>query len=137
MAKNSQLSNLVVNTQCNALAALLDNGFIDVMDGPQPAAADLPITTQTLGVTLTFGDPAFRPPVAGVLVSNTIQPGVAVASIRPAWARIYKADHKTTIMDISAGTENSNLIIPTAHVEKGMTLSAEYTHVIAKSAPGS
>ena len=137
MAKNSQLSNLTVNAECNALAELLNGGFIDLMDGPQPDAADLPITTQTLGVTLTFGDPAFRPAVAGVLVSNPIQPGVAVANVAPTWARMYKADHKTAVLDISVGTEDANLIIPVPNLEKGVTLSASYSHVIAKSAAGS
>ena len=41
------------------------------------------------------------------------------------------------MLDISVGTEDSNLIIPVPHLEKGMTLSASYSHVIAKSAVGS
>ncbi len=53
------LANATVNTEANALAELLNGGSIDILDGPQPDAADLPITTQTVGVTLTFGDPAF------------------------------------------------------------------------------
>ena len=137
MAKNTQLSNQTVNAECNALAELLNGEFIDILDGRQPDAADLPITTKRLGVTLTFGNPAFRPAVAGVLVSNPIQPGVAVANVAPTWARLYRADHKTAVLDISVGIKDSNLIIQVPHLEKGVTLSASYSHVISKSAAGS
>ena len=128
------LANGTVNTQCNALAELLNGGFIDILDGSQPDAADLPVTSQTVGVTMAFGDPAFRPAVAGTIVSNMIQPGVAVASIKPAWARMYMADRRTVVMDISVGVRDANLIVPADHIEKGATLSLDkYTHTIAKT----
>ena len=127
------LANGTVNTQANALAELLNGGFIDILDGAQPDAADLPITSQTVGATLAFGDPAFRPAVAGVIISNAIQPAVAIASIKPVWARMYTADHRA-VMDISVGVRDSNLIIPAEYLEKGATLSLDkYTHTIAKT----
>ena len=137
MSKNTKLANVAVNTEANALAELMNGGFMDVLDGPMPAAADLPITSQTVGITLGFADPAFRPAVAGIIVSNELQPGVAVASITPSWARIYEADHKTVVMDISAGAEDANFIIPVARLEQGMTVCGVYTHTIPKWSPGS
>ena len=133
IGNTTMLANATVNLEANALARLLDGGFIDIMDGPQPDAADLPITSQTVGVTMAFGDPAFRPAVAGTIVSNLIQPGVAVTTIRPSWARMYTSDRRA-VMDISVGVRDANLIIPTDHLEKGATLSLDkYTHTIAKT----
>ena len=137
VGNTTNLASASVNVQANALAALLDGGSIDILDGPRPDAADLPITSQTVGVTLGFGDPAFRPAVAGIIVSNLIQPGVVSTSITPTWARMYTADHRT-VMDISVGVRDANLIIPANYLEQGATLSCDsYTHAIAKSALGS
>lgn len=46
MAKNTQLSNLAVNTEADALGALLNSGLLRIYDGTQPATADTAITTQ-------------------------------------------------------------------------------------------
>lgn len=71
MAKNTQLTNLAVNTEANALGALMDGGFIDVYDGTQPLSGDTSLAGQTLGVTLTFGTPAFAAAAAGTLIAAT------------------------------------------------------------------
>jgi hypothetical protein len=81
MAKRTVLSELSVNTEANAFAALMDGGFIDFYDGAPPKDADTPVKGQTLGVTLGFGSPAFGPAVAGVITANPITPGVAVARL--------------------------------------------------------
>ena len=131
----TNLTNATVNLEANALARLLDGGFIDILDGPQPDAADLPITSQTVGVTMAFGDPAFRPAVAGTIVSNLIQPGVAVTTIRPSWARMYTSDRRA-VMDISVGVNarDANLVILAEYLQPGMTIAIEsYTHTIAKT----
>lgn len=137
MAKSTKLSDLVVNAQGDALASLLTNGFIDIYDGAQPDSADSP-TTARLCVTLRFGSPAFASAQKGMLAANPIKSGVAVADAEPAtWARLYKEDHKTAVMDVSVGTRDANIILPTARIMKGVTVTcSSFQHSIAKSAVG-
>jgi hypothetical protein len=126
------LTNGSVNVEATAFAELLNGGFIDILDGPQPASADHPITVQKVGATLTFGDPAFKPAVVGTIISNRIEPALVKAGFAPSWARMYTADHRA-VMDISVGVRDANLIIPAEYLEKGATLSCDsYTHTIAK-----
>jgi hypothetical protein len=46
MPLNTQLTNAAVNAEANALAALLNGGFIDIYDGTQPASVLAAVHTQ-------------------------------------------------------------------------------------------
>ena len=131
MARRTQLTNLVVNTQANALAKFLDGGVIEVFDGTQPDHAESPVS-QTPIVSLRLGDPAFRPAVAGTIIANAIAPGVAVRTGRPTWARISRPDG-ATVMDVSAGTSNCVMTMPVAVLEQGITLTVDLTHTVVKA----
>ena len=111
MPLNTQISAATVNAQANALAALCNSGTIRVYDGAQPATSDTAIGAQVLGVTLTFSAAAFPTAAAGVLTANAITSGTAAASITPTWARIFRTDGTTVVMDVSAGATASNMII--------------------------
>lgn len=136
--KSTKLSSLVVSGQAEFLAKLLNNGFIDIYDGQQPSDADEDITNQKLGVTLQFGSPAFLPPERGVISANPIRAGVAVVELKKAtWARLYREDHKTKVMDVSVGERDANILLPTTHIVRGVTVScASFVHSIAKKSMG-
>lgn len=140
MPKSTRLSDIVVNAQADALASLLKDGFIDIYDGAQPESADVAVTTQRRCVSLKLGSPAFLPAEKGVLSANPIASGVAEADAEPAtWARLYRADHKTPVMDVSVGTKDggSNIVLPTARIIRGVTVSCtSFVHSVAKSTPG-
>lgn len=139
MAKATYIADAVANIQADALAALLDGGYIDIYDGTRPATADTPISGQTLGVSLQLGTPAFLPAVNGVITANPISPGTVVNSINPAtWARVYRADHATVVMDISAGVgSNFNISLPTANLVASVTVTCSgWEHEVVKAAPG-
>lgn len=138
MAKNTRLAKLAVNTEANAFGSLLNGGYIEIYDGEQPESADLPVTDQTRGVTLRFGDPAFAEAVDGVIMSNPITAGVAVTDINPAtWARLYTAARKV-VMDVSVGKSNANVVLPTVNIAAGVTVSCGmFSHFVSKSTPGS
>jgi hypothetical protein len=70
MAKNTQLTNLAVNTEADALAALCNGGFMDIYDGTQPATGDTAITTQNKLASCALNATAFGAAVAGVLTAN-------------------------------------------------------------------
>lgn len=141
MPKNTKLSDEVVNAQANALAALLKEGFIDIYDGAQPESVDVAVTTQKRCVSLKMGTPAFLPSERGIISANPISPGVVEndANPRATWARLYKADHKTPLIDISVGEKEgtANLVIPTTRLVKGVTVICNsFIHSVAKATPG-
>lgn len=137
MPKDTQLSDLAVNTQGDALGALVDGGFIDVMDGRKAASGDEEVTTQRVLVTMTFGKPAFRPSASGILSANGITAGVATLSGEPSWFRAYRADHKTGVLDGTAGTKDANMILPAKTIVEGVTVGCSgLTHSVVKSMAG-
>lgn len=138
MAKNTQLTDLAVNTEGDAFSVLMDGGFIDMYTGSQPATGDTALGAQVLLVTLEFGTPAFSSAVAGIITANPITAGVAIATGTATWARIYRSDHTTKVMDCSVGTNAANIIVPTTAVSSGITVScSSFTHTIAKATSGS
>ena len=135
MALNTQVSDNTVNVQANALAALCNSGTIKIYDGTQPATADTAISGNTLGVTLTFGATAFGAAVSGLITANAITAGTAVATITPTWARIFKSDGTTVVMDVSAGASGANLTI--GAFTSGTTVSAtSFTHDVRNATSG-
>lgn len=134
MALNTQLADATVNAQASALATLCNSGTIEIYDGTQPANADTAVSTQVLGVTLTFGATAFGAPASGLLTANAITSGVAVASITPTWARI-KTSVGATVMDVSAGASGANMTV--GAFTSGTTVSAtSFTHDVRNATSG-
>ncbi len=130
--KTTNLTDLAVNVEANAFSALLDGGFIDICGGKQPDSANAPMSGQKRAVTLAFGSPAFGPSKAGVIVANKIAPGVSENSVNPVtWARIYRSDHKTPVMDVSVGTRDAVVILPTVNIPANITVTcSSFSHVI-------
>lgn len=135
MALNTQLADSTVNAQANALAAMCNSGFIKIFDGVQPATADTALANNTLGVTLTFGAQAFGPASGGVITANEITSGVAVANITPTFARIFKSDGVTVVMDVSAGAAGANLTIGAFTVGTTVAVSS-FTHDVRNATAG-
>ena len=135
MALNTQIADATVNAQAAALATLCNSGLIKIYDGTQPATADAALAGNTLGVTLTFGATAFPAAVSGLLTANAITAGTAVAAITPTFARIFKSDATTVVMDVSAGASSANLII--GAFTAGTVVSAtSFTHDIRNATSG-
>jgi len=135
MALNTQVADATVNAQANALAALCNSGPIKLYDGTQPATADTALSGNTLGVTLTFGATAFPTAVSGLLTANAITSGTAVAGITPTFARIFKADGTTVVMDVSAGASGCNLTIG-AFTAGTIVSATALTHDVRNSTSG-
>ena len=135
MPLNTQLADATVNIQAGALATLCNGGLIRVYNGAQPATANTALSGNTLGVTLTFGNPAFPAAVGGLLTANAITPGTAVADITPTFARIFKSDGTTVIMDVSAGTASANLLLG-AFTTGTLVGATSFTHDVLNSRSG-
>jgi hypothetical protein len=138
MAKNTKLATDIIDGQADLLAAALKDGFIDIYDGSQPESPETDVGNRKMCVSLKLGSPAFMPAVKGVISANPIQPGRIIADVNPAtWARLYRADHKTPVMDVSVGTKDANIIVPTTHMVSGVTMGvSSFLHSVAKSTSG-
>ncbi|PUE08992.1 hypothetical protein B9Z51_08645 [Limnohabitans sp. T6-5] len=135
MALNTQIADATVNAQANALAALCNSGFIKLYDGTMPASADTALSGNTLGATLTFGATAFQNAVSGTLVANAVTPGTAVASITPTFARVFRSDGITVVMDLSCGSSGANITI--GAFTAGTSISvASFTHDVRNATTG-
>jgi hypothetical protein len=135
--KNTQLSVIVTNAQADALARMLDNGWIDIYDGMQPVNADMPISSQTLLVSLRFqgiSAPAAR---NGVLVFNDIATAIASGSGNAAFYRCTKTDHTTVVMDGSIDLSGANMNLNSIGVTAGANVTLNsFSHTVEAATSG-
>lgn len=139
MALNTQLSNAAVNAEADALAPLLNTGYLRIYDGSQPATADTALGAQVLLAELRFNATAFPAAAAGVLTANAITADASAnAAGTASWFRALKSDGTTVMMDGTVGTATSNLILTTTTISVGLTVScSSFVHTIAKATAGS
>ena len=105
MNKNTQMANVAVNAEADALTALLPGGKVNIYSGTQPATADTALASNTLLAAPTLGTPAFPAAVAGVLTANAITAATAGATGKATFARTFKSDGTTAVVDQSVGMQ--------------------------------
>ncbi len=124
MAHNVQLTNLAVNTMGDAFAPLLDNGYLRIYDGTQPANGDTAIGAQVLLAELRWNATAFPATVAGVLTANAlIGDSSANATGTATWFRALKADGTTSVWDGSVGTSNADMVLVSVSITMGQIIT--------------
>lgn len=124
MALNPKYANATVSAEADALARLLDNGYLRVYDGTQPATADTAITTQVLLAELRFNATSAPAAVSGLLTFNAFTAdSSANADGTATWARALKSDGTSVVMDGSVGTATSDFIINSAVISAGAAVS--------------
>jgi hypothetical protein len=129
-----KLSNAAANAEANALAALLNGGFLKIYDGAKPADANTAITTQNLLSTLSFGNPAFAASVAGVITANAIASDAnAAATGTASWFRCYESDGVTVVMDGSVGTSGADLNLNSVAIQIHAQVSvSSFVHTVTE-----
>jgi hypothetical protein len=134
MALNPKFSDESANARCAAHVALLDNGYLRIYDGAQPATANTAISTQVLLAELRFAATAFGAPAAGVATANALtQDSSANASGNATWYRCLKSDGASAVEDGSVGTSAANLIMPSVVVTAGVPVQVSaFTHTESK-----
>lgn len=139
MALNTQKSNLAVNTEADAFAALCNTGYLRIYDGAQPATADTAIGAQVLLAELRFNATAFPAAVAGVLTANAITGDASAnASGTASWFRALQSNGTGVVFDGTVGTATSNMIVATTTVTAGLAVTcSSLTMTIAKATAGS
>jgi hypothetical protein len=118
MAKNPKFSDTTANAKAVAATALLNNGYLRIYDGSQPANANAGIGGATLLAELRFNATAFGAPSAGVAVANAITSDTdANATGTAAWFRALESDGTTVVFDGSIGAGGTfDLVLNTTSI---------------------
>lgn len=118
MALNPKFSNVCVNAEADALAALLNTGYLRIYDGTQATNADTAVGAQVLLAELRFSATAFPAAVAGLLTANAITSDASANATGTAtWFRALKSDGSTVVYDGSVGTASADAIINTTAIQ--------------------
>jgi hypothetical protein len=137
MPKNTQMTNARVNVQADGLATTLNNGYLRVYSGTQPATADTALSGNTLLAESRFNVTAAPAAVAGLLTFNSFTNGNAVASGTATFYRCLQSDGTTVVMDGNVGTTDQNMVVPTTTITSGVPFNVtSFTHQVLKSSSG-
>lgn len=138
MALNTKIADATVNAQANALATLLNNGYLRIYDGTQAATADTAVGAQVLLAELRFGATAFGAAVSGVITANAITAdSSANASGTATWFRCLASDGTTVVFDGSVGTATSNMIMATTTITALQSVSCSaFSHDVQNATAG-
>lgn len=132
MAKNTQLTNLAANAEADAVAALLNNGYLRIYSGTQPATGDTALSGNTLLAELRFNATAFGAAVAGVATANAItSDSSADATGTATFYRCFKSDGTTAVMDGNISTSGANINLNSTAIQAGATVSCSAFTVTA------
>lgn len=139
MAKNTQLATSLANAQADLLARLLDNGYLRLYTGAQPADADTALSGQTLVAQLRFAAVSAPAATNGAL---SFTPPVSVYSMAGGtvtWFRALADDGSTVVFDGSVGLagDTPNLIVDDVTVTAGqLVVIGSLTHSVLRSSTG-
>jgi len=134
MSTIANLSDTAANAEANALAPLINSGLIEFYTGTQPVNANTALSGNTLLATLTFGSTAFGAASAGAITANAITSGTAVASGTATFARVYKSDATTVVMDVAVGTSGSGIVLPTTTITSGLPVQiTAWVHTVTET----
>lgn len=135
MAKNAVLSNAMRTLMATAVDQEFDNGYLRIYTGAQPASPDTALSGQTLLAELRFAVTAVSGESNGVLTFAALTgEDAALATGTAAWARCLKADGTTAILDLTVGTADANVIVPTVNVEQNVAVNVTSMSVTVASA---
>ena len=124
MALNPKRSNTAVSAAADAVCPLLNNGYLRLYDGTQPATANTAVTTQTLLAELRWNATAFGAASNGVATANAITSDTSADATGTAtWFRALKSDGTTVVFDGSVGTSGCDLNLNSASISAGAAVS--------------
>jgi hypothetical protein len=124
MALTQKLSNAAANAQADAVARLLDNGYLRIYSGGQPTDADTAIGAQVLLAELRFNATSAPAAVAGVLTFNAFTANSSADATGTAtWFRALKSDGSTVVYDGSVGISGANMNLNSVAIQSGAAVS--------------
>lgn len=122
--KTPGLSDLAASAAADAVVALLDDGYLRIYSGKQPADPNAEAPREFLA-ELWFTAPAFQKATEGQAIANEMEPETsAPASGEASWFRAFTLDSRP-VFDGSAGTVDVNLVLDRSRIIAGDTVSIE------------
>jgi hypothetical protein len=120
MANSPKFANVTVNAEADALARLLDNGYLRLYSGSQPTNADTALGAQVLLAELRFNATSAPAASAGVLTFNALTSDTSAdATGTAAFYRALKSDGTSVVMDGSVGTSSADLVLNSTAIQSG------------------
>lgn len=123
MAANTHATTAAWDLALNAMLDVLNNGFVEIYDGSQPATPNTAVSTQTKLAKLTLGSTAFGASSGGTKTANAIGSVTALASSTATWFRAFKSDDTTAVIDGSVGTSSCDMNINSTAISSGASVS--------------
>lgn len=115
----TRLSTASRNAAANAVVDQLDSGgTLRIYTGSQPASAEDSPTGDLLA-EITLPSPTFGAASNGVATANSIDPGEGEDDGTAGWFRVVD-DNGDTVLDGSAGTSGTDMILNTATISTGV-----------------
>lgn len=135
MANAPKLSNAAANAAADAVAALLNNGYLRIYSGTQPADADTALSGNTLLAELRFNATAFGAASAAVATANAITSDTSADATGTAtFFRALKSDGTTVVFDGSVGTSGADLNLNSVAIQSGAAVSvSSFTYTQSKT----
>lgn len=129
MSSNVHAATAGRNAAVDAMAALLNNGYLRIYSGTQPANGNASLGAAVLLAELRFGATAFGGASSGLATANAITSTTdAAASGTAAFFRAFKSDGTTPVTDGSVGTSSADVILDTlAIVQHGLVAVSSMT----------
>lgn len=114
-------NTLLRNSQLDAITTFAGAGAkLRIYNGAQPATGG---AATTLLAEFTLGSP-FAPAASGAVLSPTLPGATTGATSGTAtWFRIVKADGSTQVIDGTAGTSGTDLVLSSASITSGGAVS--------------
>lgn len=120
MADTTKISNAAANAEANAFSDLLDNGYLRIYSGSQPATVDTAIGAQVLLAELRFNATASGAAVDGVITFNAITSDTAAdATGTAAWFRALSSNGTSAQWDGSVGTSGATINLNSVAIQVG------------------
>lgn len=121
MADTTKITNAAASAEADALARLLDNGYLRIYDSTggtgQPATADTAVGSQVLLAELRFGSTSAPAASNGQLTFNAITPDSAANATGTAtWFRALKSDGTTGVWDGSVAAASATINLNTTSI---------------------
>lgn len=122
MSANTHLSIASWNLALDAAINVLNSGFLEIYDGAQPSTPDVAVTSQNKLAKLPLGATAFGASSSGTKTANAITNGSGLVASTATWFRAFKSDDSTAVIDGSAGTSGTDLVLNDAAITVGGTV---------------
>lgn len=135
MALSPKLSNAAASIAADSVTSLLDNGYLRIYDGTQPATANTAITSQVLLAELRFNATAFAAAANGAASANSITADPSAnATGTASWFRALQSDGTSVVFDGSIGTSLANIVLTSTSITTGETVDiTSFTYTQAKT----